>query len=178
MLLIPAVLLVGLQARWLWQTTILSFVLCGVGWRLFRDAKTSTDVLIQQFYQWAVYWLVLGLCFEPFQAGVHKDPSTYSYYFITTAIALFLLIVLTIWSDRFQDSSVLKLLIANGQNPMIAYVAFANLLWPLFILSGLEDWILAHTGTPILGVIKGIGYTLPIALLTSFFTQRKFFWRT
>ncbi|HEY9697235.1 MAG TPA: DUF5009 domain-containing protein [Trichocoleus sp.] len=31
MLLIPAVLLVGLQARWLWQTTILSFVPCGVG---------------------------------------------------------------------------------------------------------------------------------------------------
>ncbi|HEY9697236.1 MAG TPA: hypothetical protein V6D10_08240 [Trichocoleus sp.] len=121
---------------------------------------------------------MLGLCFEPFQAGVHKDPSTYSYDFITTAIALFLLIVLTVWSDRFQDSSVLKLLITNGQNPMIAYVAFANLLWPLFILSDLEDWILAHTGTPILGVIKGIGHTLPIALLTSFFTQRKFFWRT
>jgi predicted acyltransferase len=171
-------LLVGLQARWLWQTTLGSIAVCAVVWQWIKPLKAGTDLLIRQFYQWGVYWLILGLCFEPFQGGIKKDPSTYSYYFVTTAIAFFLLIGFTILIDRLQQKRWLQLLIDNGQNPMIAYVAFANLLWGILQLSGLEDLSIAYTNTPILGAVKGVLYTLPIALLTRFFTRQKFFWRT
>jgi hypothetical protein len=179
MLTICGVLLIGLQARWVWQTTLTIAILCLISRHfLFTQSDHPIEHRIRQYYDWGLYWLTLGLAFEPFQAGIKKDPSTYSYYFITAAIAFFLLIVFTILIDRLHQHKRLQLLIENGQNPMIAYVAFANLLWPILQLSGLEDWIIAQTETPILGVLKGVIYTLPLALLTCFCTRQKFFWKT
>jgi predicted acyltransferase len=178
MLTICGVLLIGLQARWLWQTTLLVAILCWASNFVVTKSDHPVEQRIRQYYQWGMYWLALGLAFEPFQAGIKKDPSTYSYYFVTAAIASFLLIVFTLLIDRLHQQKRLQLLIENGQNPMIAYVAFANLLWPLLQLSGLEDWIIAQTSTPILGVLKGVIYTLLVALLTSFCTRQKFFWKT
>jgi predicted acyltransferase len=176
MLMLCLVQLVGLQSRSVLLTTLMSAAICAVSWRLFAPLQGNTGRLMKQLFQWGAYWLMLGLCFEPFQGGIHKDPSNYSYYFVTVAIALFLLIALTILIHSFQWR--LRLLTDNGQNPMIAYVAFANLLWPILQLTGLEDWVIEVTNTPVMGVIKGIAYTLPIALLTSFFTRIKLFWRT
>lgn len=178
MLAICLELLIGLQARWVWQTTLLSTVLCATGWYLFANPICETERLLQSFYQWGVYWLALGLLFEPYEGGVKKDPSTYSYYFITTAIALFILIAFTVLIDIFKGRRCLQLLIDNGQNPMIAYVAFANLLWPILTLTQLEPVILEYTKTPTTGFLKGVIYTLPIALLVSLCTKLKLFWRT
>ena len=175
MVMLCLVLLVGLQSRAVFTTTVMSGAIGGASWFLFAPFQSSTGKLIKQLFQWGLYWLALGLCFEPFQGGIHKDPSTYSYYFVTVAIALFLLIALTILINMFQWRP--WLLIDNGQNPMIAYVAFANLLWPILQLTGLEDLILELTNNPLMGAVKGIAYTLPIALLTSYFTRIKFFWR-
>ena len=175
MLMLCLILLVGLQSRAVLMTTVISGAIGAVSWLLFAPLQGSTGKLVKQLFQWGLCWLALGLCFEPFQGGIHKDPSTYSYYFVTVAIALFLLIALTILTNAFQWRP--GLLIENGQNPMIAYVAFANLLWPILQLTGLEDWIIEVTNNPFMGGIKGIAYTLPIALLTSYFTHVKFFWR-
>jgi predicted acyltransferase len=171
-------LLIGLQARWVWQTTLLSVVLCSISWFLFVNPANDTEKLLQSFYQWGVYWLALGLLFEPFEKGIKKDPSTLSYYFVTTAIALFILITLTILVDIFKQQKCLQLLIDNGQNPMIAYVAFANLLLPILRLTQLEPFILNYTNTPLTGFLKGVIYTLMIACIVSLFTKLKLFWRT
>jgi predicted acyltransferase len=176
MLMLCLVLLVGLQSRAILLTTVVSGAIAAVSWFLFKPLLGSTGKLLQQLYQWGLYWLALGLCFEPYQGGIHKDPSTYSYYFVTAAIALFLLISLTVLISLFHWKP--WLLIDNGRNPMVAYVAFANLLWPILQLTGLEDLILTVTNTPIMGVLKGIIYTIPIALLTCYFTHIKLFWRT
>ncbi|NJM69933.1 MAG: DUF5009 domain-containing protein [Scytonema sp. RU_4_4] len=170
-------LLIGLQARWVWQTTLLSLVLCSISWFLFVNPSNDTERLLKLFYQWGFYWLALGLLFEPFQNGIKKDPSTLSYYFITTAIALFLLITFTILLDIFKQQKFLHLLIDNGQNPMIAYVAFANFVLPIFRLTQIEPLILKFTETPLTGFLKGIIYTLMIACLVSLFTKLKLFWR-
>jgi predicted acyltransferase len=176
MVMLCLVLLVGLQSRAVLLTTLMCGAIGAVTWLLFVPLQGSTGKLIKQLYQWGLYWLALGLCFEPFQGGIHKDPSTYSYYFVTVAIALFLLIALTTLIQFFHWRP--WLLIDNGQNPMIAYVAFANLLWPILQLTGLEDWLLEITNSPIMGAVKGLIYTLPIAFLTSAFTRLKLFWRT
>jgi predicted acyltransferase len=178
MLMICLVLLVGLQSRSVLLTILMSSAICAASWLLFAPLQGSTATLIKHLFQWGIYWLILGLCFEPFQGGIHKDPSTYSYYFVTSAIALFLLITFTVLIDYFRYKKPLQLLIDNGQNPMIAYVAFANLLWPILQITRLEDWVIEVTNTPFLGVIKGIAYTLPIALLTSFCSRIRLFWRT
>ncbi|HEY9647894.1 MAG TPA: hypothetical protein V6C88_16075, partial [Chroococcidiopsis sp.] len=68
--------------------------------------------------------------------------------------------------------------IDNGRNPMIAYVAFGNFVWPILTLTGLEDWVLEHTNTPLLGALKGVVYTLMVALVTSLLTRLRFAWKT
>lgn len=171
-------LLIGLQARWLWQTTLLSAVLCSLGYFLFIKPATATENLLKNLYLWGVYWLSLGLLFEPFQGGIKKDSPTLSYYFVTAGMAIFILIAFTIIIDILNQQKWVQLLIDNGQNPMIAYVGFANLLWPILLLTNLEPLIIEHTKTPLLGFIKGLVYTLIVAYVVHLFTRMKLFWRT
>lgn len=178
MLLIIVILLIGLQARLLWQTTLLSIILCLAGFVLFYKSVNLTDKLLIALYKWGVYWLILGLFFEPYQGGIKKDNATISYFFITTGMAIFLLILFIIIIDVFKKESWLQLLIDNGMNPMIAYVAFANVLWPILILTGWDKTITEMTFTPVTGFLKGVFYTLIIACFVSLFTRLKLFLRT
>jgi len=178
MFTICLLLLTGLQARWLWQTTLVSAILCLLGYFLFVKPATATERLLNSLYIWGIYWLSLGLIFEPFQGGIRKDSPTISYYFVTTGMAIFILIAFAIIIDIFNQQKWVQLLIDNGQNPMIAYVGFANLLWPMLLLTNLEPLIIEHTKTPLLGFIKGFVYTLIVAYIVHLFTKMKLFWRT
>ncbi|MGD1703895.1 DUF5009 domain-containing protein [Dapis sp. BLCC M229] len=178
MLTIDLVLLLGLQSRLVLQTTLISVVLCGSGWLLFQQPGNQIENLLNRLYGWGIYWLVLGLAFEPFQGGIKKDSATISYFFITTGMSIFLLILFTVISDYFQQKGLLKLLIYNGENPMIAYVVFGNLLLPLFKLTGWYEEITQMTQTPTLGLFRGFVYTLIVAFVVSIFSRLKLFWRT
>ena len=61
---------------------------------------------------------------------------------------------------------------------MIAYVGFANLLWPVLALTGLEDVFIRLTPTPWPGFFRGVFYTTVLAFIVSFFTRKRIFWRT
>lgn len=170
--------LIGLQARWLWQTTLAGFLFCGIGWLLMKNPSTTIELLLQTIFKWGVYWFILGLVFEAYEGGIKKDHPTLSYYFITTGLSIFLLIVFTIVIDMLKKKRWLQILIDNGQNPMIAYVGFANFIWPVLALTGLEKVVLSITPAPWLGFLRGVIYTFLLALMVSFFTRRKLFWRT
>ncbi len=172
------ILLIGLEARWVWQTTLLSVVLCAVSYLLFVNPITKTETLLKNFYLWGIYLLGLGLLFEPFEGGIKKDPPTMSYYFVTAGMAFLMLIAFTIIIDVLNQQKWVQLLIDNGQNPMIAYVGFANLLWPILMLTGIDGLIAENTKTPLPGFLKGLIYTLVIAYVVSLFTRLKLFWRT
>ncbi len=178
MIKIILLMLIGLQARWLWQTTIIAFVLCGAGWYLVRNPHNEIEALFKTLVGWGIYWLILGLVFEPFEGGIKKDHSTLSYYFVTTGLSIMLLIAFSIAIEIFNKQRWFQLLIDNGQNPMIAYVGFANFIWPILALTGLEKVFLALTPTPWLGFVRGVFYTFTLALMVRFFTSRKIFWRT
>lgn len=178
MIVFILLMLVGLQARWLWQTTTIAFVLCGTGWWLLQHPYNKTEKLLKTLFGWGIYWLMLGLIFEPFEGGIKKDHPTMSYYFVTTGLSIFLLIAFTIIIDIFNRKRWLNILIENGQNPMIAYVGFANFVWPILALTGLEKLFLAITPTPWLGFVRGLFYTFVVAILVGFFTRRKIFWKT
>lgn len=178
MFIINFVLLCGLQSRWLWPTTLISAILCFSGWFLFDKPLTETESLLNKFYKWGIYWLAIGLIFEPYENGIKKDPPTMSYYFLTAAMATFILIAFTIIIDILKQRKWLQLLIDNGQNPMIAYVAFANFLWPILTLTGIETIIIENSKIPLIGFLKGLSYTMFIAWFVSLFTKLKIFWRT
>ena len=179
MFAINLVLLVGLQARLVWQTSLVTLVLCVCGWVLLRNPGNVTENLLNRLYRWGFYWVVLGLVFEPYEGGIKKDSATMSYFFVTTGMAIFLLMELTIIIDVFQRKSWLQLFIDNGVNPMIGYVGFANIVWPILVLNKWEPAIIEMTATdPFMGFLRGFGYTTIVALIVMGFTRLKLFLRT
>ena len=179
MFTVNLVLLVGLQARWVWQTSLVTFLLCLCGLVLLRNPGNVTENLLNRLYKWGFYWLVLGLLFEPYEGGIKKDSATMSYFFVTTGMAIFMLIGLTIIIDVFQKRWWLQLFIDNGVNPMIGYVGFANIVWPILVLNKWEPVIIEMTSTdPFMGFLRGFGYTAIVALIVVVFTRFKLFLRT
>ena len=179
------VTLSGLEARRLGLTTLAALGLGGAVLWLVSGLRTGTGGLVRGLTQWGLFWLALGLVCEPYEGGIHKDPSTLSYYFVTSGLALYLLCALLIVTDVFGRRRGFALLAGAGQNPMIAYVAMENFFWPVFAfvrplydrthLGSLMDRLLP---TPWLSVGYGALETLLLAFFVRFFTRRQVFWRT
>ncbi len=182
MFAICLILLLGLQTRLILPTTIIVLIFCILIWLLLDKPTNASEQLITTLYRWGVYWLVLGLMFEPFEGGIKKDPPTMSYFFVTAAISIFLLIALTILIDILQQKKwinlLLQFLIDNGQNPMIGYVGVANFIWPILGITGAYQWIAENTKTPSLGIFRALIYTIVLGLLVQLCTKFKIFWRT
>lgn len=172
------ILLVGLQGRWLVETLAISIVLGLSGYYLFNRTNSQVENIFKTFYIWGCYWLALGFAFEPYQGGIKKDSATMSYFFITTAISFFSLLFLIIVIDIFKHKKVFQLAIDNGQNAAIGYVAFGNLIWPIFELNGWQRQIEAMSTTPLMAILRGLMYTLLVAGIVSLFTRLKLFWKT
>ena len=175
-----AVCLVGLFSRMVGSTVVACAAMCLLGWWFFRDPPDATSRLLRQLYGWGVYWLILGLFFEPYEGGIKKDSATMSYYFVTAGLALFLLIAFTIIIDIRGRRLGVNLLVANGQNPMIAYVGGGEFLAPLLALTTLGPRIqtfIEHNNA-VLGTIWAFVFTLAVACIVAAFTRYKVFWRT
>jgi Domain of unknown function (DUF5009) len=182
--LLTLILLIGLQGRWVVATTGLAIVgIIVVLASLPRgDQLRARDRFRSQLIRWGVYWLLLGLLCEPFQGGIHKDPPTLSYFWISTALSLFLWVNLTIAIEDF-DRPVgtrrwLQLAIDNGRNPMVAYVAYANLVLPILNLTRIHPGFSGLTQAPVLALGRAIVYTLLVALVTRGLLRLNLVWRT
>jgi hypothetical protein len=148
---------------------------------LFNNSLSSLGNYIQplkELFIWASAWLVLGLIAEPFEGGIKKDPSTMSYYFLTSGLAIFMIIGFSIIIDFFRKVRWVSILIDNGQNPMLAYAGGTNLLTPLVLLTQIDYLLGSALTTPWLGALKGVLVTLLLALIVQYFTRKKIFWRT
>jgi predicted acyltransferase len=156
-------------------TDILIFV---AGFVILQKALNSTERLYKTIFNWGSFWLMLGFFFEAYEGGIKKDHPTMSYYFVTTGLAMYTYIAFSIFADRFKKSRYIALLIDNGKNPMIAYVAGNILVLPILSLTSLSTVLHYLTVSPWLGFVKGLIFTLLVALSTSFFTKKGLFWRT
>ena len=196
------VLLIGLEGRHIWQTTLIAFGMLAplsflTNLSLLRanirsktppaEAASEAQIfqnispdlkLIENFVRWAVYWLLLGLLFEPFEGGIKKDSSTLSYYFVTTAISLLLLTAFFVMTRALTSSKILNLFAAVGQNPMIGYCAMGNLIQPILALTLLDDVFANWTQAPWAGVFRAVCETLTMGALVALCTRLKLFWRT
>ncbi|MFP4548648.1 MAG: DUF5009 domain-containing protein [Fidelibacterota bacterium] len=172
-------ILIGLFARYVWQIVIVLMIFGIAGHFLTKNPSSDNEQLVRKFFLWGIFFLILGLVFEPYEGGIKKDHATLSYYFVTSGLASFMLILFTIIIDIFKKQKPVQLLIDNGQNPMIAYVGYANFIWPVFALLHLDTLFSKLDAiNPWLGFLRGVIYTLLVALMVQFFTQRKLFWRT
>ncbi len=171
-------LLWGLQTRCLLPVTLLCLLLCGVGLWLLSRPSNPAELLHRRLFLWALYWLVLGLFFEPYEGGIKKDRATVSYYFVTSGLALCLLIGFSIVVSACRKARWLGLLIENGQNPMIAYAGINNFITPLLGLTGVNTVLAQWATTPWLGFWRALMVTLLMAATVGYLTRRRVFWRT
>jgi hypothetical protein len=178
MLCLPVWLVVGLKARWLVATTLTALALCAAGWWLMSKPANGIERLFHRLFNWAVYWLALGLFFEPYEGGIKKDRATMSYYFVAAGCAICVLIGLSILIDVLRRRRWVQLLVENGQNPMIAYAGINNLIIPVLALTTANKFLASLDSSPWLGFAHGAIITLLLALSVSFFTKRRIFWRT
>ena len=58
--------------------------------------------LWRELFTAGAFLVILGLCFEPFQEGIKKDPATFSYFFVTSGLAFLALLFLSIVCDYFR----------------------------------------------------------------------------
>ncbi|MCU7495678.1 MAG: DUF5009 domain-containing protein [Ignavibacteria bacterium] len=170
--------LYGLFARALFATLVSDLVICLSGFLIFKKSKGATGLLYRSLFNWGTYWLLLGIFFEAFEGGIKKDKSTLSYYFVTSGLAIYSYIALSVLIDCIRKKKYFSLLINCGQNPMIAYVAGSNFVMPVLAITGAGAVLNLLMINPFLGFIKGVLFTLLVALLAGFFTAKKLFWRT
>jgi predicted acyltransferase len=143
-----------------------------------RKEKEGIPLLWKKLFIAGAFLLLLGLCFEPFQTGIKKDPPTFSYLFVTSGLGFMGLLFFNIVCDYFRCIKSTRFLIMSGQNPMIAYVVCDLLIYPLFHILGLYKYLGAFYANPWLGFLHGVLLTTLTVFVTMFFTKIKWFWRT
>ncbi|HVF98057.1 MAG TPA: DUF5009 domain-containing protein [Flavisolibacter sp.] len=166
-----------LFSRMLVLNLAVSTVLCISGYFLLQKMAPQND-LLKKFWSAGFYLLLLGLTLEACEGGIKKDFSTYSYYFVTSGLAFFMLIGFYGIAFSKIGSAVNNYLSLNGRNPMVAYVAGNLLLTPLLHITGTIKIFEAMNGSAWTGFLKGVLFTAIVSLIAIFFTKRKWFWKT
>ena len=120
--------------------------------------------------------LAIGLCLEPFQGGIKKDPPTLSYVILTPGLAMIALNSLLGFEGLFPESAIGRYFAHVGSNALLAYEALTNLFAPLWALT-VADLVAEHTQGPFLGMVLAVLQTLLFGLMINMFTSRKLFFR-
>lgn len=175
--LLVIVNLVGLQARWLLVNLALS-VAIGTFMLVLSNRIQAPVRTWKNFLQAGIYLLWLGLCFDSTQGGIKKDPSSYAYYFVTGGLAFLVLLGFCILEHYGRATAPIRYLAANGRNPMVAYVAGNLLLLPLLHLTGAIQLFSAMEHNVWLGLFRGLLFTGIVSIITIFFVNRKWYWKT
>jgi predicted acyltransferase len=163
--------------RHLLLNLISSCILAALIYAIIRKANKTPDFLLNRFFNAGFYLLMLGIFFEAYEGGIKKDPSTYSYYFITSGLAFFMLIGfagLQLFKPGAATAGYLGLC---GRNPMVAYVAGNLLLFPLMHISGVMP-VFSQMNDAMTGLLRGLIFTGIVSLITVYFVKRKWYWKT
>jgi len=167
-----------LFSRQLELNVFVTLILLGSSYFILKSNTSSFGVFWNKLFTIGAYCLLLGLVLEAYEGGIRKDQSTYSYYFVTSGLAFFAILFLSVICDYFKCIKSTKFLVLAGQNPMIAYVATALVIMPILTLSTLNNYFDIFKVGPFMGFLQGAILTTVAILITMFFSKNKWFWRT
>jgi predicted acyltransferase len=177
-MLVLLVTLAGLYFRVVSVALIINLILGLTLMALFRNIMGERAKLMREILYYGLFWLLLGFCFEPFEGGIKKDVSTFSYYFVTTGLTILILVVFMIMLDMYKKQRWLPLLVENGQNPMIAYVGMMNFIYPVLGLTMLDIATNKYFVDPWMGFLRGLVYTIILAWIVAKLTRKGIQWKT
>src|SRR5690606_9978736 len=135
------------------------------------------------FYKILISWgfalASIALFFEPLDGGIKKDPSSFSYWFLTSGLAFVFYIVCDYLTKSFPNNGIISSLVKNGQNPMIAYCVSAFCITPILgLLQILPVFDTLFHINPYLGLVRTTVYIVLVVLITVYATNKKWFWRS
>lgn len=166
----------GLFTRMLLLNIAVTAILCAAS--IYSLKEEENNNLYKRLVHPGTYLLLLGLFFEGYEGGIKKDPSTYSYYFVTSGLAFYCLVIFSVMAKRQFFSSITHYFSLNGKNPMVAYVAGNLLLLPLLSLTQAKVYWDTMNQNFFMGLLKGIVFTGIVSVITIFFVKRKWFWKS
>ncbi len=170
-------LLWGLFTREVGLTVIVSLLLCCLAGGVLHLLKTKEKKLLKELFGVAVVLLIIGLIAEPLEGGIKKDHATTSFYFVTGAMATFVLIGALALELRFGIR--FHALEACGANPMFAYTASGYLIAPILTLSSLSVLVERFAQlTPWCGFYRGLLFALLVILVTWPLTRKNYYWKS
>ena len=167
-----------LFGRHLLLNVLLSTAIIFLIYYLMRKLVKENNLLMFSFFTAGAYLLLLGLCFEAYEGGIKKDHSTYSYYFVTSGLAFFMLIGFNGLALNKIGTSINTFFSLNGRNPMVAYIAGNLLLQPILHLTKANLLFDSMNVNPVLGFLKGVLFTGIVSLITILFTKKGWFWKS
>ncbi|MCK7557483.1 DUF5009 domain-containing protein [Chitinophaga sedimenti] len=170
--------LIGVQLWGLYTRELLINLGITVALCVFLLSRRLSSTFFKKYLHSGIYLLLLGLAFEAYEGGIKKDPSTYSYYFVTGGLAFLLLLSFSIFEYYGYGKKLFNFFAGNGKNPMVAYTAGNLILIPLLLLTGGMRWLDALSVNALGGFMRGIVFTGVVSLITLFFVKRKWFWKT
>ena len=144
----------------------------------FLCRKSGLNGVHQNFIYLGIFLLILGLFFEPYEGGIKKDPSTYSYYFVCSGMAFLVIFSFMLLEAGGYLKGGFKFMSKVGQNPMIAYTAGNLFLMPLLRISNTEVAFNLLNQTAWGGFARGVIFTGIVALIAFLFTKIRIFWKT
>lgn len=123
-----------------------------------------------------MFW---GLAMIVIEGGITKVPCTISYCFVTCSISILLLVVCRYICSWFPNSIVVKVFSGSGQNPLMSYIAFGNLVVPLMNLTGfIQIYKMAYpSGYVVCGVLRAAVAVFFTMLLVKWASDKKIFWK-
>ncbi|MEJ5055399.1 DUF5009 domain-containing protein [Sphingobacterium sp. MYb382] len=145
----------------------------------FRQRNEGQFGFYKILVAWGFTFASVALFFEPLDGGIKKDPSSFSYWFLTSGLAFIFYIVCDYITKVFPHNMVVSAVVKNGQNPMIAYCVSAFCITPvlgLLHILPLFDTLAAMN--PYLGLVRTAVFILLMVLITNFATNKKWFWRS
>ena len=167
-----------LFGRYLFLNVLLTATIIFIIYYLMKKLVKENNQLLFNFFTAGAYLLLLGLCFEAYEGGIKKDHSTYSYYFVTSGLAFFMLIGFKGLALNKIGRGINNFLSLNGRNPMVAYIAGNLLLQPILHLTKANFLFDSMNVNPLLGFLKGVLFTGIVSLITILFTKKGWFWKT
>lgn len=146
---------------------------------LLRKEQDGVAVFYKKLIGWGFALVSIGLFFEPLDGGIKKDPSSFSYWFLTSGLAFIFFVMCDYLTKVYPKNLAVSSVVKNGQNPMIAYCVSSFCITPVLGLLHISPVFdtLSHQ-SPYLGLVKTVVYVLLVVIITNYATNKKWFWRS
>ncbi len=125
------------------------------------------------------FLIIAGELMEPYGGGIKKVPCTIQYCLATCGMATMLLIASDYLCHRWGNSFFVKLYERAGKNPLMCYIAYTCMLYPLMEITGAIALYKAAypNGMHAIGFIRSAVTVLFTMWIVGLFTKRKIFWK-